>query len=316
VGYGSIGRLYHEILSAPTRPIDLEVTAIADPQRLGSVGTPSLDVYQDYRRLLDRGVEVVLIATPPSTHFAIARHALEAGAHVLVEKPATHSRAHCDQLVAVSESAGRVLFFAYHARYAHSVAVARERLAEREVRSASAVYREDVLRFHSPDSWVHSEGVLWDSGINALSVLTHVLPEVTALRATEARVGAANDRGGESSALVRGEVTTAGHVAVLELDLDSSYTGPEERRFIVETSEGTMTLDLAADALFEEGTPIVVPGAEPNSLRREYQYLLAHFATSLSAFRSECGCGEIEFLEKARYLVGRAPSSAQRDGAL
>ena len=52
----------------------------------------------------DRAVEAVVIATPPKTHYPIAKAALEAGKHVLVEKPlATNLADACE--VAASQRA-------------------------------------------------------------------------------------------------------------------------------------------------------------------------------------------------------------------
>src|ERR1044072_5428911 len=53
----------------------------------------------DYRELLsDPRLDAVVIATPAATHYAFARRALEAGKHVLVEKPFTASAAEAEEL--------------------------------------------------------------------------------------------------------------------------------------------------------------------------------------------------------------------------
>src|SRR6185295_6617795 len=57
----------------------------------------------------DDAVEAVAIATPVSTHAALARRALERGKHVLVTKPLAQSVEECDELVALAERAGRLL---------------------------------------------------------------------------------------------------------------------------------------------------------------------------------------------------------------
>ncbi len=60
------------------------------------------DRYEDYRRLINRSdVDVVVIATPHHTHAELAIEALQAGKHVLLEKPMACSYAEC---VAVSEA--------------------------------------------------------------------------------------------------------------------------------------------------------------------------------------------------------------------
>lgn len=64
--------------------------------------------YTSHRELLGR-VEAVSIATPTPEHYAIARDFLEAGVHVLVEKPMTPSLAEADDLVALARRKQRVL---------------------------------------------------------------------------------------------------------------------------------------------------------------------------------------------------------------
>jgi len=59
--------------------------------------------------LLDPRVEAVMIATPPATHHALAQRALDAGKHVLVEKPLAMSVVEAEDLIAQAQSAERVL---------------------------------------------------------------------------------------------------------------------------------------------------------------------------------------------------------------
>ena len=65
-----------------------------DEKRLAAVAErfPSVEACADFDRAVgDAGVDAVVIATPTSTHFDLAKRALEAGKHVLVEKPLTDS---------------------------------------------------------------------------------------------------------------------------------------------------------------------------------------------------------------------------------
>ena len=65
---------------------DLDGALLARTQRR----YPSVEVTRDYQEALRHpGVDAVVLATPVSTHYAFAKQALEAGKHVLVEKPLT-----------------------------------------------------------------------------------------------------------------------------------------------------------------------------------------------------------------------------------
>ncbi len=61
----------------------------------------------------DPGIEAVVIATPAATHFELAMKCIEAGKHVLIEKPMATSVAHVDRIAAASESNGVVAMAAH-----------------------------------------------------------------------------------------------------------------------------------------------------------------------------------------------------------
>src|SRR6266540_6701981 len=90
------------------------VVAVSDLQaeRMASIAAryPTVRTTTDHRDLLrDPAVEAVVIATPVSTHFELARQALEAGRHVLVEKPMATSCEEAERLIELAERRGRTL---------------------------------------------------------------------------------------------------------------------------------------------------------------------------------------------------------------
>jgi predicted dehydrogenase len=93
---------------------DCAVVAIADTneKRLAAVGEmfPHVRRFKDHRVLLhDAGVDAVVVVTPTRTHFAIVSDALNAGKHVLCEKPLCTDPKEGEQLVALAKSKGLVL---------------------------------------------------------------------------------------------------------------------------------------------------------------------------------------------------------------
>lgn len=72
---------------------------------------------EDYRDVLDAGVDACLVASPSGLHFEHAKAAMEAGAHVLVEKPFTIDPAQAWELVEVAERTGRHLVVAFGWNY-------------------------------------------------------------------------------------------------------------------------------------------------------------------------------------------------------
>lgn len=75
--------------------------------------------YADYKALIageagrDDGVEVVSIATPNFTHYEITKACLEAGLHVICEKPLFFTVAECDEIAALAEAKGLIVGVTY-----------------------------------------------------------------------------------------------------------------------------------------------------------------------------------------------------------
>jgi predicted dehydrogenase len=84
----------------------------------GETATGAARVYTDYRELLrDPEVEAVDICLPTDLHAEVAVAALQAGKHVLCEKPMALTVADCDRMIAAAEAAGRILMVAHCIRF-------------------------------------------------------------------------------------------------------------------------------------------------------------------------------------------------------
>ena len=298
IGFGVIGRLFHSILKAPGNDAGLIVAAIADPELPD--GLDGLSRYAGYRELLASPIDAVLIATPPSIHYRVAMDALHAGKDVLVEKPPTDTVSQSRELIAFNNAAGKVLYFAFHARYNRAVRLAREKLAGKRIKKFSVLYREDVSRYHRPGSWVFKEGVLKDSGINAVSVLTYILPNPSTLQVVESKLFIPDPRLGETRATV---VLSWEDRAIGQIDLDWHYTGQEVRNVTVETDDREYRIDIANDLFYENGRQLLDPPTIRETLRREYERMLTDFAACLAGGISSCSTVELGLIEEARREI-------------
>jgi scyllo-inositol 2-dehydrogenase (NAD+) len=92
-----------------------------DPGRLAEVAaeTDAASAVADYRQILaDSSIDAVMIsATPETTHFPMARDALTAGKHVLLEKPLALTLAEADELVALAAATGLKFTVGYSQRF-------------------------------------------------------------------------------------------------------------------------------------------------------------------------------------------------------
>ncbi len=121
----------------------------------------------------DPAVAAVAIATPAATHFDLVRSALEAGKHVLVEKPLTPSVADGEKLASLALRSGLVLMCDHTYCYTPAVQRIRELIRGGEIGDVQFI---DSVRINlglvQPDI-----DVLWDLAPHDLSILDFVLPE-------------------------------------------------------------------------------------------------------------------------------------------
>ena len=160
------------------------LAATVSPHDPGPEGVPHLASLEE---LLEKGpaIDAVALCTPPQVRYGLAVQALKRGIHVFLEKP---PGATLSEVVALRERADKVgvtLFASWHSRFAAGVAPARAWLAERKIEKVSIVWREDVRVWHPGQAWIWEPGGLgvFDPGINALSILTHILPRPVFLKA-------------------------------------------------------------------------------------------------------------------------------------
>lgn len=108
VGVGYLGR-FHAQKHAALEEVELVGVADADPGRAADVGDAvGAPAYTDYRKLLGR-VDLVSVAVPTEKHHTVARDFLEAGAHVLLEKPITQTLDQADALIELARARGLLL---------------------------------------------------------------------------------------------------------------------------------------------------------------------------------------------------------------
>jgi scyllo-inositol 2-dehydrogenase (NADP+) len=115
IGYGFAGRVFHAPVLAAARGIELGAVVSSRPDAVRAA-LPAVDVRSDADGLLaDPSIDVVVVATPNPTHRALAERALEAGKHVVVEKPVVARSEEAGALDRMAEERGRILAV-YHNR--------------------------------------------------------------------------------------------------------------------------------------------------------------------------------------------------------
>ena len=130
---------------------------------------PQAAVTTSYEEMLAApDIDAVAIITPVSTHFELAQAALEAGKHVLIEKPLAASSGEAEELIRRAEDDGLVLMPGHTFLYSPPVVRIKELLDEGELGDIYFISLSRVnLGLHQPDV-----SVIWDLAPHDLSILS------------------------------------------------------------------------------------------------------------------------------------------------
>ena len=154
---------------------------------------PGITLTQNYEELLrDPTIDAVVIATPVSTHYPIARQALDCGKHVMIEKPIADSSEHALDLIERAARNRRVLMVDHTFIYTSAVRKIREMIDKGDL--GNILYFDSVrvnLGLFQKDI-----NVLWDLAPHDLSIMDYLLRlnplAMTAVGASHAGNGLAN----------------------------------------------------------------------------------------------------------------------------
>ena len=155
---------------------DLIAVCDLDPDRATRVVGPrsTIDIETSFERLLARpDLDAVAIATPARTHAQLVIAALDAGKHVLVEKPLADTLEAGQSMLAAAERADRILMIDHTFCYTPAVAAIRKAIADGML--GDILYIDSVrinLGLVQPDV-----NVFWDLAPHDLSILDFILPE-------------------------------------------------------------------------------------------------------------------------------------------
>lgn len=137
---------------------------------------PAVDTTQDFNTLIDSSIDGIVVSTPINTHFELGKKALEAGKHVLIEKPLTTSSNDAAALIDIVEKKGLILMVGHTFEFSPSVIKVREIIKQGILGQIFFISSLRVnLGIHQKDV-----SVLWDLGPHDFSILFNWLDEIPA----------------------------------------------------------------------------------------------------------------------------------------
>jgi|GEM_PF-4392015 predicted dehydrogenase len=189
IGAGWVGLMHAQAYTGATHAELVGVADIAEDnaRRLGEKFEVSHTT--DYHELLDTGVQIVSIATPPYLHYEMAKEALEKEIHVLVEKPITLDLNEAEELVRLSEEGNARLMVGFSERFHVGFKAAKERIAQ--IGRPYMAHGRWMHRASSKKGWIwevdKSGGLIVDLGIFMIDLLRWLME--SEVRMVECRSG-------------------------------------------------------------------------------------------------------------------------------
>ncbi len=290
VGIGKIARDQH----LPAIAANPDFTLAAAVSRHGKVeGVPN---FTDLETFLAEGPPAaVALCTPPDVRLQMCLAAIAAGRDLLIEKPPAATLGEIETIIAAAAKAGVVLFATWHSRFAPAVEPARAWIANRTPTRITITWREDVRRWHPNQAWIWQAGGfgVFDPGINALSILTHILPGAIHVDSAELEVPS------NAFTPIAARLAMTGRGAIpISADFDWRQEGPQT--WDIEVQAGAERLKLRMG-----GARFAIDGVEIDAgPEEEYPEIYRRFARLIAARESDTDISPLRIVADA-CLKGR-----------
>ena len=247
LGYGVAGRFFHGAFLGADPAYEVAVVSTANPDRAAQARQdhPGVLVIDDPRAVVEHAgdLDLVVACTPPSSHVELAREALRAGLHVVVDKPFAPTSAEGEELIAEAAAQGRRLSVFQNRRYDADFLTLRGLLEDGVLGTVHTF--ESRFEWWKPGgerSWKASTpvadggGILFDLGPHLIDQALQLFGPVAELQADVRSIGASGPGSSGPDNVVQLSLThTSGTTSRLTMSSLSALPGP---RFHVSGTEG------------------------------------------------------------------------------
>lgn len=174
IGYGYWGpNIVRNFMEVPGATVKAVCDWRTDRLSLAQSRYPTIEVTTDAEVIFkDPHIDAIAICTPVSTHYGYALRALQAGKHVLVEKPLATSSEECVQLLLEAEKRKLTLMVDHTFVYTGAVQKIRKLI---ETDQLGRIYYYDSVRVNL-GIFQRDVNVIWDLAVHDLSIMDYVLP--------------------------------------------------------------------------------------------------------------------------------------------
>ncbi|UDL93382.1 Gfo/Idh/MocA family oxidoreductase [Lichenihabitans sp. PAMC28606] len=249
-------------------------------------------------------LDAVAICTPPSARYTIAREALDAGKHVLLEKPPAPTVTELTDLAGYAATLDRVIFTTWHSQYNAAVEEVRSRLVGERIKRLTITWKEDVRRWHPGQDWIWEVGGfgVFDPGINALSILTRIMPGPIFVHDASLVYPSNRDMPIAADLVFSSPVASEAQPGALTAAFDWRQTGEQSWTIDIETEAGQrFNLTGGGSKLAIDGTPLL---DAPTPQHGEYEGIYKRFATLLDSGSSAVDVAPFQLVADA-FMIGK-----------
>ena len=183
LAYGAIGDEHNKAIQA-TPGLALKAVCDTKPERLTAALqiSPDIQTFSDANQMLQSGqIDLVVVSTPPNSHYAWAKQALSLGIHVMLEKPMALTTQECDELMALA-AAKKLLLVVYQNRRYDLDFLTMKHLIDTDQIGEVFHYESFVGGYAKPCGFWHSDaavsgGAIFDWGSHFLDQILNIIPD-------------------------------------------------------------------------------------------------------------------------------------------
>lgn len=182
LAYGAIGDEHNRaVLATPGMTMTAVCDTNADRLEAALRICPQAQTFSDANEMLSSGaIDLVVVSTPPNSHFDWAKRALSQGIHVVLEKPMALSPDQCDELLALAGESELLLVVYQNRRYDLDFLTMKQVIDSGEIGEVFH-YESFVGGYSKPCSFWHSEaavsgGAIFDWGSHFIDQILSIVP--------------------------------------------------------------------------------------------------------------------------------------------
>ena len=290
VGVGKIARESHIPAIRSSDNFDLVATA----SHTGSIdGVPAFHTIETMIAAME--LDAVSLCTPPFSRLNIAEAAFSAGLHVMLEKPPAATLGGIAAIVAAAAHHQRTVYASWHSRKAAGVGPAAEWCRKHEIKSVEVRWHENIRQWHPGQEWIMAAGGfgVFDPAINALSILTTILPDNIVVRSAQLTYPE------NCAAPIAATAQLQCGKATIDASFDFLQEGEQAWTIAIDAVHSRLLLADGGAKIFIDDNPV------PTDACDEYSALYREFATLISSSENQVDVTPLRLIADMLLIADR-----------